>query len=89
MKQLNNPWLGIEGYKCFACAPSNPIGLKMKFFLDGEDILSAYDKFIHDNNIDVVSMTTHRRNLFSRLFNPSMARKMVFHTDTPMLVFHA
>lgn len=57
--------------------------------LDGEDILSAYDKFIHDNNIDVVSMTTHRRNLFSRLFNPSMARKMVFHTDTPMLVFHA
>lgn len=57
--------------------------------LDGEDILSAYDKFIHENKIDVVSMTTHRRNLFTRLFNPSMARKMVFHTDTPMLVFHA
>ena len=29
MKQLNNPWLGIEGYNCFACAPSNPIGLPM------------------------------------------------------------
>ena len=32
MKQLNNPWLGVDGYNCFACAPTNPIGLKMKFF---------------------------------------------------------
>ena len=42
MKQLNNPWINIPGYNCFACAPSNPIGLKMKFFLDGEDVVSIF-----------------------------------------------
>lgn len=56
--------------------------------LTGNDLLSAYDKFIRENNIDVVSLTTHKRNLLKRLFNPSVARKIVFHTNTPMMVFH-
>lgn len=56
--------------------------------LKGNDLLSAYDKFIRDNNIDVISLTTHKRNLLKRMFNPSVARKIVFHTNTPMMVFH-
>lgn len=49
----------------------------------------AIDNFIQDNNIDVLAVTTHRRNLITRLFNPSIAHKMMMHTKTPMLVFHA
>jgi nucleotide-binding universal stress UspA family protein len=40
------------------------------------------------NQIDIISLTTHRRNLFARIFSPSIARKMLFHTDTPMLVLN-
>ena len=57
--------------------------------LRGSDILTVFDEFIHNNKIDVISLTTHKRNIFSRLFNPSIARKMVFHSNTPMLIFHA
>ena len=57
--------------------------------LHGSDLLTVFDKFISDNKIDVFSLTTHKRNIFTRLFNPSIARKMVFHSNTPMLVFHA
>lgn len=57
--------------------------------LQGDDLLKTLDKFIKDENIDVISLTTHRRNLISRLFNPSVARKMVFHSQTPLLIFHA
>lgn len=42
MKALSNPWLHIPGYDCFGCAPHNPIGLKMKFFLDNDDIVSIF-----------------------------------------------
>lgn len=49
----------------------------------------AVDKFIQDNRIDVLAVTTHRRNLITRLFNPSIAHKMIMHTQTPVLVFHA
>jgi nucleotide-binding universal stress UspA family protein len=57
--------------------------------LVGENILETLDKFIKEENIDIISLTTHKRNMISRLFNPSIARKMVFHSKTPLLVFHA
>ncbi len=57
--------------------------------LVGENILETLDRFIKEENIDIISLTTHKRNMIVRLFNPSIARKMVFHSNTPLLVFHA
>ncbi len=54
-----------------------------------EDIADALERFIDEEDVDILSLTTHKRNMISRLFNPSFARKMVFHTKTPLLVFHA
>lgn len=53
------------------------------------DLPAAIDQFIQDNGIDVLAVTTHRRNVLTRLFNPSIAKKMLLHTKTPVLVFHA
>jgi nucleotide-binding universal stress UspA family protein len=55
----------------------------------GDQILESLEKFIEEEEIDILSLTTHKRNMISRLFNPSVARKMIFHTHTPLLVFHA
>ncbi len=57
--------------------------------IEGNDVLEAIDKYIKEENIDILSLTTHKRNMISRLFNPSLARKMVFHSNTPLLIFHA
>ena len=56
--------------------------------LSGDDFLQTLDSFLHGNNIDIVSLTNHRRGMFVRMFNPSMAKRMVFHSDTPILTFH-
>ncbi len=58
-------------------------------FIEGDDLVLALEKEIMDSKIDAIALTTHRRNIIARLFNPSMARKMLFHTNTPLLVFHA
>ncbi len=42
MKKIINPWKGMEGYNCFGCAPSNPIGVKMEFYEDGDEIISIW-----------------------------------------------
>jgi uncharacterized protein (TIGR00369 family) len=44
-KKIINPWLDLtdKGYNCFACAPSNPYGLKMEFQEDGDDIVSFWN----------------------------------------------
>lgn len=49
MKKIKNPYYGLEeaGYNCFACCPSNPAGLKMEFYEDGDDIVSIWNS--HDN----------------------------------------
>lgn len=57
--------------------------------LDDGDLLLAIEKFVRDKHIDVIAVSTQRRNVLARLFNPSIARKMLFHTDTPLLVLPA
>lgn len=55
----------------------------------GNNTLDTIEHFIDNEKIDIISLTTHKRNMISRLFNPSLARKMAFHFNTPLLVFHA
>lgn len=54
--------------------------------VDGEDFLPAIERYITDNAISALAIPARRRNLFARLFNPSIATKMLFHSNTPLLV---
>ena len=55
--------------------------------VDGnEGILEALEKFVNENTIDLISLSSSPRSIFARMFNPGIARRMLFHTNTPMLV---
>lgn len=53
-----------------------------------DDLLNSLDSYIKSNHIDIIALTSYKRNIFSRLFNPGIARKMIFHSDTPLLVIY-
>ncbi len=57
--------------------------------LDDGDFSEALDRFITQKEIDLVVVNTYKRNLFARFFNPGMARRMLFHAGTPLLVMHS
>jgi len=57
--------------------------------IDSDDFLEGIEKYVKENDIDFISITTKRRSFISRMFNPSIAKKMLFHSTTPMLVFHS
>jgi nucleotide-binding universal stress UspA family protein len=57
--------------------------------IECENILQAFDDFVEENLIDIISLTTHKRNIFKKILNPSFAKKMLFHTKAPLLVFHS
>jgi nucleotide-binding universal stress UspA family protein len=44
--------------------------------------------FISNHNIDMLSMTTHHRNFFEKLFQISLSKKLVFHAKIPVLALH-
>lgn len=53
-----------------------------------DDFLNSLENYISNNKIDIITLTSYKRNIFSRLFNPGIARKMIFHSDTPLLVIN-
>lgn len=57
--------------------------------LDDGDFSQALQDFIKREEIGLIVVNTYRRNLFARFFNPGMARRMLFHAGTPLLVMHS
>ena len=61
--------------------------LTINYSIIPEDhILNNLDEYVKQQNIDVLCISNYKRNVFARLFNPSIARKMIFHSRTPILV---
>ena len=68
------------------CARQYPDSeFKCKIF-DEDSFLGDFEAFLKENVIEVVVIPNKKRNIFTRLFNPSIAHRILFHTDIPMLV---
>ena len=51
----------------------------------GDDFIDAMQDFIDKNEIDMLAMFTHKRTFPDKIFNPSITRKMSYHTRIPLL----
>jgi nucleotide-binding universal stress UspA family protein len=57
-------------------------------FVQPKNLLEDLDRLIKDRNINIISLTSHRRNIIDKLFRPSITKKLFYHTSIPLLVFH-
>ena len=57
--------------------------------LAGNDFVKSMEKYVSENQIDIIAMTRKKRSLLHRWFNKGITRKLLFHTDLPLLVFHS
>jgi len=57
--------------------------------IESEDVMTGIQDFIHEKEIDIISITSRKRNLISKLIQPSLAKKILFQSEIPMLVFRA
>ncbi|MEA4916737.1 universal stress protein [Proteiniphilum sp.] len=60
--------------------------IEYKLIDQNEGLEVTLDKFADEHNVDMISLSSSRRNIFARIFNPGIARRMIFHSDTPLLV---
>ncbi len=54
-----------------------------------DNIINGLETYIRENNIDALAVTAHKRNLFEKIFIPSVSRKIYSETGKPLLVFHS
>ena len=48
--------------------------------------MESFAQFAKDENVQLIAVPNKKSSIFSRLFNPSIAHRVLFQTDTPMLV---
>ena len=48
--------------------------------------MESFNQFVKDEGIQLITIPNKKTSIFSRLFNPSIAHRVLFQTDTPMLV---
>jgi nucleotide-binding universal stress UspA family protein len=48
--------------------------------------IESFAQFAKDDNVQLIAVPNKKSSIFSRLFNPSIAHRVLFQTDTPMLV---
>ena len=51
-----------------------------------KSFIDNVSQFIKDESIQLIAVPNKKSSIFSRLFNPSLAHRVLFQTDTPMLV---
>lgn len=53
-----------------------------------DDFEKAINKYIRENDVDLLAMLTQKRNFFQRIFDKSNTRRMAMHAEIPLLAFH-
>lgn len=53
-----------------------------------DNMQEAINTFIASKHADLLAMFTHKPDFYEKLFNKSMARKMAFQSDIPLLTFN-
>lgn len=54
--------------------------------IKGQKLIQCLNAYIQEQQLDMLVITAQKRSIFSRLFNPSLANKMLFHSHTPVMV---
>jgi nucleotide-binding universal stress UspA family protein len=56
-------------------------------FISQKNLIEDLDRLIQDKNINILSVTSHRRNILEKLFRTNLTKKLFYHTSIPLLVF--
>ncbi len=88
MARKDDVWdeIKLSGTKKYLEEQYPDIDLNYKILDRDKQLELVLEDFITKNQIDMIAMSSSRRGLFTRIFNPGIARRMLFHSDTPILV---
>ncbi len=57
-------------------------------FIEGDDVAKSINKFMNENDAEMVALVRHDVSFFERIFHPSITKQMVLHPEHPMLILH-
>ena len=86
----SNPFINYDLAHFAAKDAENIEKVKMDFdLIVNKNKARGIENYIIDHQIDILSVNSHKRNIITSLFNPSLAKELLFRLEIPMLIFHA
>jgi nucleotide-binding universal stress UspA family protein len=88
--QRNNPFINYD-LSHFREKYVGDIGnAKMDFdLIISKNLTSGIHDYIIEHQIDIISLTAHKRNMLTSFFKPSVTKELLFRLEIPMLIFHS
>lgn len=56
--------------------------------MEDNTVTMGLDQLIHDTRADMIALSTRKRGILERFYNPSITKKLAMHNDIPLLAFH-
>lgn len=75
----------------FSKAVAKDTGTKEPFYyvMTHDDVQKGIDLFVDSVGADLIALSSRKRNIFEKLFDKSITKKMAYHARLPLLVFHS
>jgi nucleotide-binding universal stress UspA family protein len=88
--QRNNPFINYD-LSHFREKYVGDIGSAQMDFdlIISKNLTLGIQDYINEHQIDIISLTAHKRNLLTSLFKPSVTKELLFRLEIPMLIFHS
>lgn len=85
----DNPFLNYDLTHFQEKYVGNVDQVKMDFdLIVNKNRARGIENYIIDHEIDIISVTSHKRNIITSLFKPSLTKELLFRLEIPMLIFH-
>lgn len=63
--------------------------VKMDFdLIINKNRVRGIENYIIEKKIDIIAVTSHKRNIITSLFKPSLTKELLLRLEIPMLIFH-
>lgn len=85
-----NKWdlLRLDGLKKYFKKVYQQKGVKYAI-ISMDNLFENIDNYVKKEKMSVISITSTRKKLIAKLFSASLTKKLFYHTNIPLLVFHA
>lgn len=85
--EKNERWdsLKLQEVESYFYTKYSELGLSIKQ-LEVDNFLDGLDAYIKNAKVGVLALTTSKRNIFMRMFRPSISRKMLYHSNVPLFI---
>lgn len=81
--------LKMEGLRDYFIKSYDTTKVVCNILSPDKNTLQAIDNYVKEKKINILSLTTRRRNLIEKVFKPSLTKRLFYHSNIPLLVFHS